>query len=303
MKNGAPNANAGATLAEGPGAERWPRPPAALLVFAAIGAVLLIVVAVTAWPVFGDEQAYWGAAERLVAGRPLYDVNAPANQPYAFWYPPVVAQLLAPLTLVLPPVAFTILWTAALVICLWALADRNVFVALALIAFLPVALELRVRNVHLVVALFVVLAIRRSWAFWIPAAALKIAPAIGPIYLLAAGRRREAFLTAGVGLAVLLVSVAISPGAWADFLGIVAGRAGSDAGGVPGVPFVARLALGTLIAILAGRRGGRMGEIGVVIAIMVANPTLWPNSFSLLLAVVPFARAWRRERPVAAVPG
>ncbi|MBI2763173.1 MAG: DUF2029 domain-containing protein [Chloroflexi bacterium] len=246
---------------------------------------------------------HWGAAERLIAGQPLYDVNAPANEPYAFWYPPIIAQVLAPFTLVLPPLAFTILWTAALVVCLWALADRNVFVALALIAFLPVALELRVRNVHLVVAVLVVLAIRRSWAFWIPAAALKIAPAIGPIYLLAAGRRREALLTAGAGFAVLFLSVVISPAAWVDFLRIVSDRAGSDTAGLPGVPYLARLAAGSLVAVLAGRRGGRVGEIGVVIAIMVANPTLWPNSFSLLLAVVPLARAWYRERGLAAAPG
>ncbi|MES2211173.1 MAG: glycosyltransferase 87 family protein [Chloroflexota bacterium] len=263
---------------------------------AVIGAVLLTVVAVTAWPTFGDEQAYWAAAQRLVAGEPLYDVSAAANQPYAFWYPPIVAQVLSPFTLILSPAAFTILWTGLLLACMWLLAGRNVFVALALVAFLPVALELRVRNVHIVVALLTVLALRRSWAFWIPAVALKIAPLVGPIYLLAAGRRREAALATALGLAVLAVSVALSPAAWVDFGAVVSGRAGSDIGGLPGLPYAVRLAAGILLAVIAGRRGGRAGEIGVVIAILVANPTLWANAFSLLVAIVPLARSPRRDR-------
>ena len=282
---------------------RWRRPSRTILVLAAIGAVLLAVVAVTSWPQFGDEQAYWRAAQRLLAGQPLYDLSAPANQPYAYWYPPVLAQVLVPFTLVLPPAAFTVLWTILLVTCIWLLAGRNVFVALALVAFLPVALELRVRNVHLLIALLTVLALRRSWFFWIPAAAMKIAPAVGLIYLLAAGRRREAALAAAIGLAVLAVSVALSPAAWVDFAELVSGRAASDTGGLLGLPYAVRLAAGVLIAGAAGRRGGRAGEIGVVIAIFIANPTLWPNSFSLLLAIIPLVRTATPDGKVQPIAG
>ncbi|MEO8468556.1 MAG: glycosyltransferase 87 family protein [Chloroflexota bacterium] len=281
-------------------AARWNRPSTGLVLAAAIGAVLLAVVAVTWWPHFGDEHAYWAAAQRLVAGEPLYDPNAPANQPFAYWYPPVLAQLLAPFTLFVPAPVFTIAWTILLVGCVWWLAGRNVFVALALVAFLPVALELRVRNVHLLIAVLTVLALRRSWVFWIPAVAMKIGPLVGPVYLLAAGRRREAVLVGIAGLAVVAVSVALAPVAWLGFLDIATGRAGSDAGGWFGIPYSVRLGAGVVLAALAGRRGGRAGEVALVVAILVANPTLWANSLSLLLAIVPLSRQPARPQVIAA---
>ena len=271
-------------------AVRWARPSPALVVAAAIGAVLLAVVAVTWWPQFGDEHAYWTAAQRLVAGESLYDPSALPNQPFAYWYPPVLAQVLAPFTLFVPTSVFTIAWTVLLVTCIWWLAGRNVFVALALVAFLPVALELRVRNVHLLVAVLTVLALRRSWIFWIPAVAMKIGPIVGPVYLLAAGRRREAVMVGIAGIAVMAVSIALAPSAWLGFLEIATGRAGSDAGGWFGIPYAARLGVGVILAAVAGRRGGRPGEVALVMAILIANPTLWANALSLLLAIIPLSR-------------
>ena len=269
---------------------RWARPSPALILAAAIGAALLAVVAVMWWPQFGDEHAYWTAAQRLVAGEPLYDPGAPANQPFAYWYPPVLAQVLAPLTLFVPASVFSVAWTVLVVACVWWLAGRNVFVALALVAFLPVALELRVRNVHLLIAVLTVLALRRSWAFWIPAVAIKIGPLVGPVYLLAAGRWREAAMVGIASLAVVAISFAVAPAVWLGFLEIATGRAGSDAAGWFGIPYSARLGAGVILAALAGRRGGRGGEIALVIAILVANPTLWANSLSLLLAIIPLSR-------------
>lgn len=261
-----------------------------LVGLAFVGGILLAVVAATSWPTAADEHAYWAAASRLVAGEPLYDPGAAPNTPYAYWYPPILAQVLAPLTFILSDDLFSGLWTALLLACLWQLSGRNVLVALACVAFLPVALELRVRNIHLVLAVLTVLALRRSWIFWIPATALKVAPAVGVLYLLAAGRRREAGLVLAVGGLVLAASYVASPGEWRDFLAVAAGRAGSDGGAFVSIPFAARLAAGAVMALLAGRRGGVAGEVGLVLALTVANPTLWANSFSLLLAILPLVR-------------
>ncbi len=275
-------------------------PPIALVVLAVIGGVLLLVVATTAWRIGTDEQAYWQAAERLAAGRPLYDPSAAPNTPFAYWYPPPLAQVLVPLTPFISADAFTIGWTIVLLACLWWLAGRDVLVVLALIAFLPVAVELRTRNVHLVLAVLMVLAMRRSWIFWVPAAAIKIAPALGAVYLLAAGRVREAVGVGLLGGAVLAISFVLAPGPWLDFLTIVGARAGTDGGALVAIPFPVRFAAGAAIAAIAGRLGGHRGEVLLVIGLTLANPTLWATALSLLVAVVPLLRSRPGPRGVPA---
>jgi hypothetical protein len=265
-------------------------PGPGLILLAVIGAVLLLVLATTSWQVGSDEQAYWRAAQRLVAGGPLYDPTAAPNTPFAYWYPPPLAQLLAPLTLLFSPEAFSLIWTIILLTCLWWLGGRNVLVALALVAFLPVAVELRTRNVHLVLAVLVVLALRRSWVFWVPAAAIKIAPILGVVYLLAAGRVREAIGVGLLGGAVLVVSVVLAPDAWRDFITIVGARAGTDGGALVAIPYPLRFGAGALLAALGGRLGGLRGEVILVVGLTIANPTLWVAALSLLVAIVPLVR-------------
>lgn len=281
-------------------------PSIGLVVLAAIGSTLLAIVTTTEWSHFNDEHAYWLAASRLAAGLPLYDPAALPNTPFAYWYPPPLAQVLAPLTGLLSADAFSVVWTALLLACLWWLGGRNPLVGLAFIAFLPVALELRVRNVHLLMAVLVVLALRRSWAFWIPAAAIKITPVLGVLYLAAAGRWRDAAKVSLLGASALGVSVALGPSAWREFIDVVGARAGTDGGSWLPIPFAVRFAVGVALVILAGRlvaraaargKDRRLGEALLIVALTVANPTLWATALSLLIAIVPL---WRR--PVVTAP-
>jgi hypothetical protein len=266
-------------------------PAPTLVLLAAIGGLLLLVVATTSWQVGSDEQAYWQAARRLAAGQPLYDAAAAPNMPFAYWYPPPLAQVLVPFTSLITADVFSVAWTVLLLGCLWWLGGRNILVALALIAFLPVAVELRTRNVHLILAVLVVLALRRSWVFWVPAAALKIAPVLGAVYLMAAGRVREALWVTLLGAAVLVISVALAPGAWMDFLGVVGARAGADGGALIAIPYPMRFGAGAVLAGLGGRIGGHTGEVLLVIGLTIANPTLWVAALSILAAVVPLLRS------------
>jgi hypothetical protein len=274
-------------------------PPPGLVILAAIGAVFLLVIATTSWSGPNDEYAYWLAAERLATGEPLYDPTAAPNTPYAYWYPPPLAQVLAPLTVVIDGPTFSLLWTVLLLACLWWLAGRDVLVALALIAFLPVAVELRVRNVHLALAVLIVLALRRSWLFWVPAAAIKLAPALGIVYLAAARRFREALLTCLAGAAILGLSVALAPEAWRQFVEVVGLRAGTDGGSLVAIPFWLRFGVGTLLAAFGGWLGGRRGEGLLVVGVTLANPTLWATALSLLVALVPL---WRTPEEAPTTP-
>ncbi len=275
-------------------------PPAWLIALAAIGASLLLIVASTDWQHLNDEYAYWLAGSRLAIGATLYDPGAVPGTPYAYWYPPPLAQVLAPLTLFVSADAFSVAWTALLLVCLWWLAGRRLLVALALIAFLPVAVELRVRNVHLVLAVLAVLALRRSSLFWVPATALKMTPVLGLVYLGAARRWREAMVAGFVGLGVLAVSYVASPGAWQSFVDVVGPHAGADGASVFPIPFGVRFAIGVVLSVIAGRlalraarqdRGDvRLAESLLIVALTIANPTLWVTALCLLVAIVPL---WR----------
>jgi Glycosyltransferase family 87 len=288
------------------------RPPVWLLVLAVSGGCLLLIVAVTRWGVPSDEFAYWLAGKRLLAGEPLYDPTAQPGTPYAYFYPPPLAQVLAPMTAFVPDGVYVAAWTVLLLVCLWWIAGRQVLVTLALVAFIPVAIELWYRNIHLVLVVLIVLGLRRSSAWLAVAAAIKGAPALALVYFIVARRYRDALVMGGAGLVMLTVSVVISPDAWRQFLDvIVADAAGVGASIVP-IPFAVRAVAAVVVVIVAGlvaRRGSaaigerttwtdpRVGEALLVVAFVLANPTFWVTSLSLLIAIVPL---WRSARPARA---
>ncbi len=266
---------------------RMALPPLGLILLATLGAILLIVVASSRWALPNDEHAYWLAGRRLLDGQSLYDPTATSVTPFAYWYPPVVAQVVAPIAAVVGSEAFSWAWTVLLVACLIGLARGRPLVALALVAYVPVATELGFRNVHLVLAVLVVLAIRRWPALFAIGAAIKIAPGLGIVYLAARGRWRDAAIASLAGLAILVVSVALAPGAWADFVDILRARGPGDASSFVPIPYIVRAAAGLILAIVAGRLEARIGEPMLVVAIVVALPTLWFTALSTLVAIVP----------------
>jgi hypothetical protein len=265
-------------------------PPIGLVVAATIGAIFLVVVVTTRWFEPTDEAAYWRAAERLATGQPVYDQTAQPGTPYAYFYPPPLAQVLAPFTRLVDERVFTAAWTVLLLGCLWWLSGRRPLVAIALVAFVPVAVELWYRNVHLVLAVLIVLALRRApWLFAV-AAAIKVAPVLGIVYLALRGRWRDAMIASAVGGAMLLVSVLASPELWRSFIDTVLVTGPAMGASLVPVPFPVRAALGIALTIVAARVPPRWGEPLLVVAIVVANPTLWATVFSMLVAIVPLLR-------------
>ena len=170
------------------------------------------------WGVPADEHAYWLAARRLIEGQPLYDPTVTIITPYAYLYPPPLAQALVPVAAVVPSWLFSVGWIVLMGVALWWLAGRDVVRALALVAFLPVAVEFWFRNVHLFLAVLVVLGLRRWAGAFAVGAAIKIAPGLGIPYLALRGRWRPAAASALVGLGILAVSVVLSPDAWAQYV-------------------------------------------------------------------------------------
>jgi hypothetical protein len=268
-----------------------------LLVLAALGAVLLAVIAVDSWPqVYFDGLAYWRAGERLLSGAPMYQPGL-IGTPLAYWYPPPLAQALAPFTAVIPEVVVNWAWIAVLMACLWWLVDGSLFRVLASLVFLPVAVELDVRNIHLVLAVMIVLGLtRRGWSWLLGVgAAIKIAPAVGLVYLAARGRWRDAAVGFATAAVICGASFVLAPSLWSTWVSTMLSNGGVSAGAsfLP-IPYWARGAAGVLLAWWAGRQPERVGDPLAAIAVVVALPTWWAPAFATLLA------AWKlRPRAIA----
>ena len=263
----------------------------ALIALAAIGGALLAIIVVLFWQTPGDNYAYWLAAQRLVAGEPVYVTGEAAFAPYAYHYTPPLAQVLAPFTLVLPAIAYIVGYRVLEILSVWYLAGRAMLPMLALIAFLPVAVELRFENVHLFMAVAVVLGLLRWPLLFAVAAVVKVSPGLGVVYLVLRRRYRDALVVVLVGAAICMVSYVLSPSLWQQFLAAIGDRAGITGNSLIPVPYVLRALAGLLLAVAGGIIGRRRGELLLVLGITAANPNLALNGFAVLAAAVPVWRA------------
>ena len=262
-----------------------------LIVLAAIGASFLFVAALCYWSIPADEHAYWLAGQRLLAGQPLYDPTATSITPYAYWYPPIVAQVLAPdqrgraVGGLQPGLdradarAACGGWPAG---TSWsrsrcAPSRRSPSSSCS-------------RNVHLIIAVLLVLGLRR-WSGWFSVgAAIKLAPVLGIPYLALRGRLRDALVASLFGAALLVVSVALAPELWRQFIDVLRARGPADASAFLPVPYAARFVVGAALTVVAARIEPRIGEPLLVVAVTIALPTLWFTALATLAAVVPLIR-------------
>jgi hypothetical protein len=273
-----------------------------LIVAAAVGASLLLVVALTRWGAPSDEHAYWLAARRLIEGQPLYDTTVTIITPFAYLYPPPLAQALVPVALVVPSWLFSVGWTVLMGLALFWLAGRDPLRTLALVAFPPVAVEFWFRNVHLFLAVLVVLGLRRASAAFAVGAAIKVSPVLGLPYLAMRGRWRDAGIAAAAGLVMLVVSVLLNPDAWRVYLDFVLSTDPLQQSAFIAVPLPIRGAAGLLLALVAGRLPRHIGDPLLVVAVTLALPSLWFTGLSLLVAIVPLlASDLRAKRDVALI--
>jgi hypothetical protein len=258
-----------------------------LVVLAAVGASLLLVVIVIYWRAPGDNLAYWIAGQRILAGQPVYAIGEEAFAPYAYHYPPPLAQLLAPFTLVLPSLAYVVAYRGLEVLATWDLAGRQMLRMLALIAFLPVAIALRFENVDLFMALAIVLGLRRwPWLFAM-GALVKVSPGLGIVYLALRRQWRDAFVASVVGGVIVVVSLVAAPDLWRAWLDAIQGRADMIGNSLLPVPYYVRVAAGLALTVGGGLLGRRPGELLLVAGITLANPGLAVNGLAVLAAAVP----------------
>jgi hypothetical protein len=270
--------------------------PLWLLILAAIGASLLLVTAMARWGAPSDEHAYWLAARRIIEGQPLYDPAATIVTPFAYLYPPPLAQAMVPVAAVVPSWLFSAGWTVLMGLALFWLAGRDVIRALALVAFPPVAVEFWFRNVHLFLAVLVVLGLRRAAVAFAVGAAIKVSPVLGIPYLALRGEWRNAAIATAAGVAMLLLSVFVSPDAWRAYVDFALSVAPLQQSSFVAVPLPVRAAAGLVVALIATRLPRWAGDPLLVVAVTLALPSLWFTGLSLLVAIVPLVAAERQVR-------
>lgn len=264
------------------------RYPPWLLAAASAGAAFLLVDAVYRWATPSDEYAYWLAGRNLLEGRSIYALaRLGPVEPYAYHYPPPLAQLMAAVAALVPAELWTILWTVLLLACVYWLAGRNLFVALASVAFLPVAVELWFRNIHIPLAVVTYLGLRRWPALLGIGALVKLSPALGLLYLAGKGRLRDAAVGLGTAAAIAAASYATGPSLWGEFLDVTLRRGPLDVSGLVPVPYLMRFATGMIVVLLATRLRRPWDDGLALVGMTIALPTLWVTGLSFLAAGLP----------------
>jgi Glycosyltransferase family 87 len=209
----------------------------------------------------------------------------------AYNYSPLFAQLTAPLTLLPWPLYCAVLIGAAAGGVAWLV--RPLPVPLAVGAWFACLPEILSGNVFWLLALMTVLGFAHG-SPWCAAAFTKLLPCLGPVWFLVRGEWRHLAGFVATALALLSVSVLVSPGEWLSWLDFLRASAGSSSGVVyltpMALPFplAARLPLALIVVVVAARTDRRWL---VPVAMVVASPVVGGGTFALLAAIPRLRRA------------
>jgi hypothetical protein len=247
----------------------------------AAGVVLVIVLALrvpsdATWSTGAEAFCYWFPD--------LADPYARADwtQPIAYVYSPAFLQGLAWLR-ALPWEAFLAAWTALLLLAVRYLVGPRLWA----VAIVFAAFELVGGNIHLLLAAAIVAGFRwpAAWAFVL---LTKVTPGVGLLWFAVRREWRNLGIALGATAAIVAVSWALAPAAWADWLDVLAASATKTAGTWAAVPVPVWLRLPVAVGLVAwGARTDRRWTVPV--ASMLALPALWFGSASMLLAAVALA--------------
>lgn len=250
-----------------------------------------IIVTNQSKSMFGfDAYAYWAIDLGDLYGRSLGNTSDLG----AFRYTPVFGQVFAPAH-ALPWELFLGIWCVAMAAALAWFGGRSTPL---LLAFPPVPLELYHGNIHLFMAVAIVVGFRFpiAWAFLLLS---KVTPGVGVLWFAFRREWRNFAIAVGGTAAIAAVSFLVAPNLWADYVGTMVDNLGYDPGHpypVP-IPLPIRTAAAALIVWYAARTDRRWL---VPVAAVLALPIIWFHGLAVLLAMIPLWREDRRRRHVTA---
>lgn len=227
----------------------------------------------------GDGYQYWAAD-------PLDPYRGARLGDFGYLYSPAFAQVLWPLKL-LPWEAFKLLWTGAELAALVWLAGPWVSLFLLLGQFPLLLVELNQANANLILAAAVWAGYRYPPA-WSVALLTKVTPGVGVLWFAFAGQWRRFGIALGATAVVVILSFAIAPRAWGDWLAVIQDSASRSAD-MAITPLWLRL--GVALAIVAW--GGLTGRYWTcAAAAILAHPAMSTIGWLIALGAI------RHLRPV-----
>ena len=240
----------------------------------------LVVLALKWWQIVSvghewDAGAYWWAD-------PIDPyTRAEVATSRAYLYSPAFVQIISPLT-ALPWRTFHAIWTtinfAALIFLLGPIGA-------AIASFLPpVADELLIGNIHLLMASAIVVGFRfpAAWAFVL---LTKVLPGVGLIWFAMRREWRELAVALAVTGAIVGVSLAIAPEAWVEWIQVLMSNAGQDIRvNLLPLPVAVKVAIASAVVVIAALVRRRWL---IPFAAFIALPVAWFPSLSILLAAFP----------------
>jgi len=189
----------------------------------------------------------------------------------------------------------SIVWT--LIIAMVAVWLARPWPAALLILLLPVSQDVVIGNIHVLMAAAIVLGFR--WpGFWAFILLTKVTPGVGLVWFAVRREWRNLAIALGVTASIAIVSFAIAPQTWSDWISVLRGNGGNESGRL-----IPRLVLAVIICAWGGLTDRRWT---MPLAAMIALPVIWSDAFAMLLGCVavgrsPRATAGRVERPILVV--
>jgi hypothetical protein len=265
---------------------RWDRPTVRLGVFGvSVIGYLLCVRALLEHGIHGaggagavDVLAYWTAGRHIIEGTPIYAAGVGGYA--AFLYPPVLAQLFAPLAM-LPFTVAVWAWRAFELACLRVAVGSWKAAGIALLVWPPVIAEIDAGNVHLPIAAAVAMTMRGDGRAVFPVAMSKFA-SLAALPLAWRTDRHGLRLGLGLALGVALASFAIAPDLWMAYPGFIASAPSHESWYNIGasVPLGLRIVVAAALSLLAVR-WARLLPVAAVLSM----PVLWVHGLSVLVAL------------------
>ena len=251
-----------------------------------------IVAINAATSLFGfDAHAYWN----VNLGNLYGSATGNTSDLDAFRYTPAAGQLFAVFHAV-PWELFFAIWFAAMIGALIWLTGWS---TLVLLAFPPIPLELYHGNIHLFIAVAIVIGFRypAAWAFVV---LTKVTPGVGALWFAFRGEWRKFGIAVGATVAIAAGSLVVAPDLWRQYVSTMVDNLDYDPGHPYPIPIPLPIRMLASVGIVWwGARTDRRWAVPV--AATLSLPIIWFHGFAVLVAAIPLwwddrARARQRDR-------